>query len=133
MTPTASDLRAAAELLQNVARNTNRKACYDDTWREIEAAQALARHYLASQPADGEEAITEETEPVEYVDALGLRSRWCIARWSDGRFVLVLDQSDSDEPLDLDKCDQVVFPVTTDHDVRRLCGVLGIPLREGKE
>ena len=146
MTPTASDLRAAAERVRRVNIGESYRTVYQvDSPDEADILERddlyslghAHADYLASQPADGEEAITEETEFVKFTDKLGLQCRWRLLHSEDG-YVFVWHQAAmmGGYPIDwndIDEYDAVNILVTTDNDVRRICGVLGITLREGKE
>lgn len=135
-----NDLRAAAERV--VALSVQASESEDDEYSVMllteEAASLgckLARHILASHPPDGETEIDEETEPVEYRDALGFLCRWQIVKWPLGGYALKLKQVAELEPCKADEWDGydcVMFKVTTRSDLHRLCAALGIPLKEEK-
>lgn len=135
-----SDLRAAAERICQIKSEIQDIDCeiYQEELLTNEAANLghkLAVAFLASQPADGEEAISAETEFVKFTDKLGLQCRWRLLHSEDG-YVFVWHQAAmaGGYPIDwndVDEYDAVNILVTTDRDVRRLCGVLGITLKEG--
>lgn len=128
-----SDLRAAAERYTD-GRYADFTEMHEQPLQRSRDASALARAYitlLTSQPADGEEAI--QSDWLEQVGAIkdGCQFKWTLKRdglgiglWlvDDGWKVMLI--------LTPHSAACITRGLVTRFDVRRLCGVLGIQLKE---